>query len=121
MDLTSAWSRLTLPVASVAYAGVLFLTVVETPPTTPILLGAVFVFALSGGITVRLADEHGLHSPGIAFFGTVALLLAAAWWRGTGGVNAFVAMSIHLVGLYVVAAVAAGELFLQQLTGARGA
>ena len=121
MDLPSAQSRLTSTVASAVYAGVLLAAVVGTPPTTGILVGAVLVFALSSGVTVRLADEHGLRSPAVAFFGTVALLLAAAWWRGAAGVDAFVAMSIHLLGLFVVAAVAAGELFLQQLTGARGA
>ncbi|GAB7095567.1 hypothetical protein JCM30237_27210 [Halolamina litorea] len=119
MALPSAWSRRSLTVASVAYAAILLVTVVETPPTVPMLVGAVFVFALSGGGTVRLADEHGLRLPAAAFFATVALLLAGAWWRGAGGVNAFVAMSIHLLGLFVVAAVSSGELFLKQLLGAR--
>ena len=121
MALPWAWNRRTLTVASLTYASVLLVTVVETPPTAPILLGSVLVFALSGGVTVRLADDHELGLPAVAFFGTVALLLAAAWWYGAGSVHAFVAMSIHLLGLFVVAAVAAGELFLQQLTGARGA
>ncbi|QKY21563.1 hypothetical protein B4589_014705 [Halolamina sp. CBA1230] len=120
MNLSSAWGRLPLTVASVAYASVLLVTVVETPPTAWMLLGAVFTFALSGGGTVRLADEHGLRSPPIAFFGTVVPLLVAAWWRDPGSVHPLVAMSIHLFGLFVVAAVGAGELFLQQSTGARG-
>ena len=121
MDLPSAWHRFSLPVASAAYAGVLLVTVVETPPTIPILLGAVFTFALSGGVTVRLADEHGLRSPAVAFFATVTLLFATLWWRDPGSVHPLVAMSIHLFGLFVVAAVSAGELFLRQLMGGRGA
>jgi hypothetical protein len=121
MGFASTRSRLTLAVGSAAYAGVLLVTVVETPPTTEILVGAVLVFALSSAGPVRLADDHGLRSPAVAFFGTVALLLAAAWWHSAAGVDAFVAMSIHLFGLFVVAGVGAGELFLQGLTGARGA
>ena len=120
MAFPSTWSRLTLSVASLAYAGLLLLTVVEAP-TTLIAAGALFVFALSAGGAVRLADEYGLRWPAAAFFGVVALLLAAACWRGGGSVDAFVAMVIHLLGLFAVAAVAAGERFLQELAGTRNA
>src|SRR6056297_2242464 len=119
MDLPSAWNRTTLVVASAAYAGMLLVTGVETPPTAGMLVGVMFVFALSAGGTVRFTDEQELRLPAVAFFGTVALLLAAAWWRGTGDVDALVAASIHLFGLFVVAAVSTAELFLQQVTGAR--
>ncbi|WP_435116896.1 hypothetical protein [Halolamina sp. C58] len=120
MAAPSSWNRTTLSVASLAYAGILLLTVVEAL-TTLIAAGALFVFALSAGGTVRLADEHGLRWPAAAFFGVVALLLAAAYWRAGGSVDAFTAMMSHLLGLFAVAAVAAAELFLQELAGTRNA
>ena len=120
MALPSTWNRLTLSVVSAAYAGTLLVTVVETPPTARTLVGAVLVFALSIIAPIKLADQHGLRLPAAAFFGVVALLLAAACWRAGGSVDAFVAMVIHLLGLFVVAAVAAGELFVKQLLGVDG-
>lgn len=121
MALPSTGNRLTLFVASAAYAGALLVTVVETPPTARTLVGAVVVFALSIIAPIKLAEEHDLRLPAAAFFGAVTFLLAAAYWRAGGSVDAFVAMVIHLLGLFVVAAVATGELFLQALAGARNA